>query len=362
MKRIYLAAALFAAALTMTAQNAPQKDMSYKNWVKQAPKYADDFFSTPEAIRIGDNVLLYQQTTGGWPKNIKMQVELSAEEKAEVLKLKDRVNDSTIDNDATITEIHYLSRLYNATGDERYKQAVLDGIQYIFKAQYENGGWPQFWPRDYGYYTHITYNDNAMVNVMEVLRDIYEGQSPYEFVPQTIKEQARVSFFKGVDCILATQIVKDGKLTVWCAQHDAKTLEPAKARAYELPSYSGQESDDVVLLLMSIPNPSPEVIISVESAIDWFNTHKIIGLKKEYFVDEEGRRDYRMVECDDCDPLWARFYDLETTAPIFSDRDGVKKFDLSEIGHERRNGYSWYNNHGLIVLKRYEKWKKEIAK
>lgn len=40
----------------------------YKTWVKMAPKLNDEFFKTPEAIRIGDNVLLYQQTTGGWPK------------------------------------------------------------------------------------------------------------------------------------------------------------------------------------------------------------------------------------------------------------------------------------------------------
>ena len=59
---------------------------------------------------------------------------------------------------------------------------------------------------------------------------------------------------------------------------------------------------------------------------------------------------------------WARFYDLETNRPFFCDRDGIKKYDISEIGHERRNGYSWYNKDGSKVLKRYEKWKKEQNK
>jgi PelA/Pel-15E family pectate lyase len=36
--------------------------------------------------------------------------------------------------------------------------------------------------------------------------------------------------------------------------------------------------------------------------------------------------------------LWARFYDLETGLPFFSDRDGIKKSKLSDIGKERRNG------------------------
>ena len=360
MKRITLLTCLFCGSLAMNAQNEAPKDMSYKNWVKQAPKYKDAFFTTPEAARIADNVLLYQQTTGGWPKNIKMQEELTDEQKEIVFLQKDKVNESTIDNDATITEIQYLSRIYNATGNERYKQGVIDGIEYIFNAQYENGGWPQFWPRSKGYYTHITYNDNAMVNVMEVLRDIYEGKAPYTFLPDSIKQKAHDSFFKGIDCILATQIVKDGKPTVWCAQHDAVTLEPAKARAYELPSFSGQESDEVVFLLMSIPNPSPEVIASVEAAVEWFEENKIIGLRKEYFIDKFGRRDYRMVKSDDNSVLWARFYDLDDIRPFFSDRDGVKRYDISEIGHERRNGYKWYNNDGLRVLERYNEWKEEV--
>ena len=71
------------------------------------------------------------------------------------------MNESTIDNDATSTEIQYLSRLYLATHIKKYKDSALDGIRYILKAQYPNGGWPQFWPRPKGYYTHITYNEMA---------------------------------------------------------------------------------------------------------------------------------------------------------------------------------------------------------
>ena len=299
----------------------------YKTWVKMAPKLNDEFFKTPEAIRIGDNVLLYQQTTGGWPKNIYMPAELT--------------------------------RLYLATHIEKYRDSALDGIRYILKAQYPNGGWPQFWPRPKGYYTHITYNDNAMVNVMELLREVYEKKAPYEYVPDSICNRARAAFNKGVECILKTQVVLNGKPTVWCAQHDEHTLAPAKARAYELPSLSGQESDEIVILLMSLPNPSQEVINCIENAVEWFKSSKIEGIKKEFFTNDEGKKDYRMVPCTDCPPLWARFYTLEDNRPFFSDRDGVKKFDISEIGHERRNGYSWYNSDGLKVLKKYEQWKKK---
>ena len=358
MRKLSLFLLLLFILTNASAQKATdyRKQQNYKEWVHIAPKFDDDFFKTEEAQRIGDNVLLYQQTTGGWPKNIYMPAELTEQEYKAALKAKEDTNQSTIDNNATTTEIEYLARLYLATQKEKYKEGVLNGIQYLLKSQYENGGWPQFYPRPKGYYVQITYNDNAMVRVMNQLRSIYEKKAPYTFLPDNICEQARNAFNKGIECILKTQVRQNGELTVWCAQHDRVTLEPCKARAYELPSLSGQESDNIVLLLMSLPNPSAEVVKSIEGK------SKIKGIQKEYFTNSEGKKDYRMVPCEDCPTLWARFYELETNRPFFCDRDGIKKYDISEIGHERRNGYSWYNKDGSKVLKRYEKWKKEQNK
>lgn len=366
MKRTILICTLLACLTGTSAQETTnyKEKQTYKSWVKLAPKLEDSFFKTPEATRIADNVLLYQQTTGGWPKNIYMPAELTQQELEDVLHAKDDVNESTIDNDATSTEIRYLARVYLATHIDKYKNAALEGIRYILRTQYANGGFPQFWPRPTGYYTHITYNDNAMVNVLKVLREVYEKKAPYTFIPDTICDKARAAFDKGVECILRTQVRQNGKLTVWCAQHDERTLAPAKARAYELPSLSGAESDNIVLLLMSLPSPSPEIIASVEGAIEWFKANQIIGIMRETFTNNEGKKDYRMVPCPKNNPsclsLWARFYTLEDNRPFFCDRDGIMKFNLSEIGHERRNGYSWYNSDGLKVLKEYEKWKKNL--
>lgn len=367
MKQIIWLCALLLPISIYAQENATYKEKRpYKDWVRIASKLDDSFFDTDEALRIGDNVLLYQHHTGGWPKNIYMPAELSKKERKQVIKEKDNANESTIDNGATSTEIRYLSRLYLASGVEKYKEAAIEGIRYIMKSQYDNGGFPQFWPRPTGYYTHITYNDNAMVNVLKLLRDVYQRKSPYTYAPDALCQEARAAFDKGIECILNTQVRQNGKLTVWCAQHDEHTLQPAKARAYELPSLSGAESDNIVLLLMSLPSPSPRIIAAVEGAVEWFKTNRITGITRQNFTDAEGRKDYRMVPCpqDDypCPTLWARFYTLEDNRPFFCDRDGVKKFDISEIGHERRNGYSWYNNEGENVLEQYEKWKQRIGK
>ncbi|MDR3119528.1 MAG: pectate lyase [Mediterranea sp.] len=362
MKKLSCIGLCLALILTANAQEVSYKNRQpYKSWTGLVRTFDDGFYQTKEAKRIADNVLLYQQTTGGWPKNIYIPAELDKRERKEVAARKNDVNESTIDNGATSTEIYYLARMYQATQDERYRKGAEDGIQYLLNAQYPNGGWPQFWPRSEGYYTEITYNDNAMVNVMKLLRSIYEKQPPYSFVADQYITKARAAFDKGVDCILKTQVRQNGKLTVWCAQHDHVTLEPIKARSYELPSLSGSESIGIVLLLLSLPDPSPAVVTAVESAVAWFEASKIEGLKREYYTTDDGKRDYRMAACAGCPPLWARFYDLATNQPFFCDRDGIKVPTLDQIGHERRNGYSWYTHDGQKVLEEYGKWKRQAT-
>lgn len=336
-----------------------------QNWVHQAEEFEDEFYQTPEAIRIADNLLLYQHTTGGWPKNINFMAKLDEEDIKKALEQKDDINQSTIDNRATTTEIIYLSKLYQATNIEKYRKAALDGIDYLLKAQYENGGWPQFWPRPKGYYTHITYNDNAMVNVMKLMRDAAKGKAPFQYLTKETKNRCKESFEKGIECILNTQIRQNDTLTIWCAQHDEHTLEPAKARAYELPSFCSAESSGITLLLMGISKPSQAVIEAIEASVAWFKAHQLNNIRVEFFTNEEGKRDRRVVNCspeEACEPLWARFYTLDTHRPFFCGRDGIIRYNLSEIEIERRVGYGWYSDKPRELLKKYEQWKKKIKK
>jgi len=361
---VSLACTLYICAQAEASGGVYKEKRSPKVWQRLARRAADSFFSTPEARRIGDNVLLYQYDNGGWGKNIYIPAELTQAEKEEVARNKGALDNTTIDNNATVTEIVYLSRLYGATGTARYRDGALRGVEYLLEAQYGNGGWPQFYPRNYGYYTHITYNDNAMENVLKVLYNVARGKKPYTFVPDDVRRRASEAVRRGVDCILKTQVVQGGVPTVWCAQHDERTLLPAPARAYELESLSGAESAGIVMFLMSLEErPSKEIVKAVESAVAWFRRSMITGLRREYFTDGEGRRDFRMVSAArdgmPCDTLWARFYTLEDNRPFFCDRDGVMKYDISEIGHERRNHYSWYTDEPKKVLARYEIWRQK---
>ena len=315
------------------------------------------FFLSPEAKQIGDLLLFYQRDTGGWPKNVDMITPLSTEQQDSVIQQKSRRNDSTIDNNATTMQMTFLARLFQQTKDNRYREAFRKAINFLLNGQYDNGGWPQFWPENRDYQTDITFNDNAIVNVLRILRDVMKDKEPYNngLIDTPMQEAAERAFKKGIQCILATQIRIEEEPTVWCQQHDRTTLQPSKARAYELPSFCTQESAAIVFLLMQIPNPDASIIRSVNGAMKWFDEHKITGYRVEKFK-VEGKSDIRLVEDSYAMPLWARYYDLAEGKPTFSDRDGKPKRSIMDIGRERRKGYDWYNDKPLKLYDRYEKW------
>ncbi|KLT69296.1 pectate lyase [Flavobacterium sp. ABG] len=331
---------------------------TYKNWSDIIRKNDAVWFASAEAQKIAENVLLYQRDIGGWPKNIQMQETLTPQQKKDLIALKKTALETTTDNGATCLEMLFMSKMYAEVKDQRYKESFLKGINYLLEAQYANGGWPQFYPLKKGYYTHITYNDDSMVNILNVLKQISERTDFYSIKPSNeIVEKTKKAFNTGIDCILKTQYRQNGVLTTWCAQYDEITLTPAKARAYELPSLSGKESAKITLLLMSIENPSAEISTAVKSAQAWFEKTKITNLEEKRVLNNDGKIiEKKMIVTSKGAPIWARFMELDTNEPFFCDRDGIKKKSLDQIGSERRNGYAWYTDEPKEVLKKYAGW------
>ena len=320
-----LVSLLFAALLPVTAQSV----VRWNDVLSQPAAW----YGTAEATRIADSVLDWQLGTGAWPKNIDMTKPPAAGERPDA-------RESTIDNGATITQIRFLARVAAATSGEKHQSAARKGLEYLLAAQYPNGGWPQYFPLRPGYYTHITYNDDAMAGVMMVLWDVADGQAPFAFADAALKAKARAAVEKGIDVILRTQIRVNGTLTAWCQQHDEKTLEPRPARTFERVALTAAESVGVIRVLMRIERPEPRVKDAIEAAVAWL----------------------RAVRIDANPPRWARFYEIGTNRPIFVGRDAVVRYNLDEIEQERREGYSWYGAYAARLLEReYAEWCKKTG-
>ncbi|MFI1744057.1 pectate lyase [Thalassobellus sediminis] len=370
----YIPILIFTLTTTLGFTQNKASNFFNKKWNHVAKNMPSKWYGSNEAKLIAENVLIAQKDIGGWEKNKPHHHNLSELEKKEYIKNKYKKG-GTFDNGSTITELIFLAKVYSHNPDERYKQAFIKGVNYIFIAQYKNGGWPQYFPikdakdeilldHTEPYSMHITYNDNAMVNIMIFLKKIYNSNQVFTSLKlnKSIKRKAKKAFYKGIACILNTQIIVKGKRTIWCAQHDAKTLAPANARSYELASFSGAESVNIILLLMEEETPSNKIIASVNGAINWFKNHKIEGIKVKEEIQTNGKRNRIVVKDENASPLWGRFYDLDTEKPYFCDRDGIKKKTLAEIGYNRRNGYSWYTNAPEKILKKYPEWLAKINK
>lgn len=331
-----------------------------------------DWYGGAEALRIADNVISFQTPAGGWGKNLNFAQHPRAPGEHFVadngsLFLSAGDNDApreaswsyvgTFDNGATIAQLRYLAKIISAGGTNDLsacRKSFLRGLDYVFASQYPNGGWPQVWPLAGGYHDGITYNDNAMVNVMKLLDEVAAGKDEFAFVPSATRTQAAASLRRGLDCLLATQIVVDGRRTAWCQQHDALTLQPTSARNYEMPCESASESAAIVLFLMELPDPDTNVVAAVRAAVAWFNKTKM----NDVAFKSSGPDGRHLIAAPGSGPIWARYYEIGTDRPIFGDRDKTIHDSVDEISLERRKGYGWFQDTPKRVLEHYARWLK----
>ncbi|SFC28063.1 pectate lyase, PelA/Pel-15E family [Parapedobacter composti] len=316
----------------------------------------------PATDSIAERMLVLQRSYGGWSKTFNGKaadyrkpfddaaLRLAGEQKD--------ARDATIDNGATSKEITYLLDAYQKTGNARYADAARRGVDYLLEAQYPGGGWPQYYPDARLYRSQITYNDDAIINVLNLLKAIADGIHGDVF-DTDYRKKAQHAVDRGVQNILATQVVIKKRKTIWAAQYDKDTLKPATARAYELPSLATSESANILMFLMALEQPSEAVKQAVHSGVRWFTEHDIEGYTTKIVEapEQPTKKDRVLVEAPG-EVIWARFYDLKKQRPLFAGRDGRPRKRLDQVENERRVGYSWYGGWGDKVLNRYRKWTK----
>lgn len=333
------------------------------------------WYASAEALTMAERVISYQTPSGGWSKNLSVTQQVrppGGSFSGEVMSRKLSADDNdaglmngwsyigTFDNGATTTQLGFLAKVASALDPEAgaaVRAAVVKGLQYVFNAQYPNGGFPQVWPLMGGYHDSITFNDDAMIRVIGFLDAVAEGQAEYAWLPADLRDTARKRSERALACVLACQTRVNGQRRAWSQQNDMLTLAPAPARNYEMPAFCSGESASIVLYLMRRTNPTPEIVAAVHGAAAWFEQTKI----KDMTFDRREGSDGRVLSPapGSGNVLWARFYDVVNNRPLYGDRDKTIHDDVNEISRERRNNYSWLSTSGNRVLDHYRKWSKQ---
>jgi PelA/Pel-15E family pectate lyase len=326
------------------------------------------WYGGPEARLVADNIVSFQTPAGGWGKNQNRAgppralgegwaiVERLPTYAAGDIQANDRgwAYVGTIDNGATTTEMRFLARVQaqseGGKGDT-YRMSFLKGVRYLLAAQYPNGGWPQVFPLQGGYHDAITFNDGALTDVASLMAAIGGRNGDFAFVPEPLAAEARGAAERAIGLILSTQVIANGRRTIWAQQHDALTLAPTGARRFEPAGLSTAESAGILRFLMAQPQSSPEIVAAVCDGVAWLRTHALADRK---WV--KGSDGGRLVAEAGAPPIWARLYDQKTFTPIFGDRDGVIRDDVGEVSAERRSGYSWFNSAPSGAIRQFERW------
>jgi len=336
-------------ALVKPLEVAPHTGGSYSKGLKEIA--AGKSYSTHAAQVLADNVVSWQAASGGWTKSNDYSTARPAGKQA----VSDVWGRGTFDNDATITELRYLAQVIQAASDAKraaaWKESFLRGLQYIFNAQYPNGGYPQIYPLVGGYHDAITYNDNAMEHVLELLADVAAAGNGFVFVTAGQRAEAGRRLALGIECVLKTQIVEpSGRRTVWGQQHDMLTLKPCAARNFEPIAATVSESVSLVRFLMKLPIKEPSVESAVADATAWLEK---VALRD--VVWDRSTLPSKLVRSSGAGALWARFYEIGTDKPVFGDRDRMIYYEVGEISAERQKGYAWFGNWASSTLAAYKK-------
>lgn len=360
MKKYILFTFFCLVVLTVNAQpSIDQFADGIHHWNLEHPTRNYKRYAENNYEKIADNLLAYQNSDGGWPKNMDWLAILDIDSIKSTLDK--RHQSSTVDNRNTYSQCKYLAEVYCLTQKEQYKKGCIKALQYLLSTQKKNGGW-RGWDVD-----AITFNDDVTTGILELFRDIIQGDTSFLWLDNKLRQSINQAFNKGVEVILKTQYIQNGVKTAWGQQHDNTTLLPTKARSYELPSLTAQESVGIVIFLMGIKKPSKEIIQAVDAAMAWFNKVKIEGIRIERIplsqkdiINHEYPFDIIVVKDNTAQPIWSRFYELSDNRPFMCTRSGKKVWKLSDVDPERRTGYAWYGYWPMDILDKYQEWKKQL--
>lgn len=326
---------------TTSVSNKPSATSNVSSVQPQSsfkPTGSADLTSEQKAkVEGATNVIKWQLDNGGWGKNNNTTKAFTSFPSDYSWKVNDKFV-GTIDNKATYTEMRILAEAYDLTGDAKFKASFDKALAFIKKLQYPSGGFAQIYPHNGKYNDYVTYNDGAMVAVLNMLQEIAKNKAPFQnIVNASERDVCKQMVDKGIDYILQSQITVNGEKSAWCAQHNPTTYKPEMARSYELASISGCESVGIITFLRA-QTDNQQAQDAAESARLWLKARRMENVTysknnaPNFFSAKSGSY------------CWFRFYDLTNGQGFYCTRQGKTYTDIAQFyaaDSERATGYDW---------------------
>jgi len=214
----------------------------------------------------------------------------------------------TFDDDATTAPAHVLMEVYLATLDPAYHVPLTNALDFVLRAQFPNGAWPQRFPLRYDhvknghadYTSFYTLNDGVAVNNIDLLFEAWErlGDEVY-----------RNAALRGIEFLLAAQLA--APQAGWADQYN-QDMKPAWGRSYEPPAVCSIQTIHTIQSLFRFYKITGDrrLIESVGRALDWLD---------DSFITDDPNAGY----------THAYYYEPGTNRPLYTHRYGTRVEDES---------------------------------
>ena len=223
-------------------------------------------------------------------------------------------------------------------------QAFARGVERIVRAQFPNGCWPAAWPLRGGEADAATFRDGAMLGVMNLLRETARGNFR---IPDGVRRSAEESFWRGIDCIVDSQVVVDGRRAGWAARHDPLTLAPLREHPAPFAGLRAEESAGLLGLLVQVEYEDARVSSAARGVAAWLRETMLWG----YAPGPRGT----LAATPAAGPLWARVYEPAGNRPMLALADGTVRADVRALA-DSTGASTWFTDAPAAALTWYDAW------
>jgi len=245
--------------------------------------YLDCFHATGDefyyqaAMDVAEGLIAAQHPAGGWNYLYDFAGEESARRWYDTIgkngwrleEFHHYYGNATFDDAGTSEASQFLLRLYLERRARQLRAPLEQAILFVLDSQYENGGWPQRFPRhseEEGYIRQITFNDDVAGENIKFLLMAHQTLDDDRALP---------AIRKAMEIFIATQ--HPAPQAGWALQHDSETLAPVAARTYEPEALATHTTANNIAQMLNFYEWTGDrrFIARAGEALDWLDSVRL---------------------------------------------------------------------------------------